>query len=130
MKRTLQTLVVLLSILIASRALAEPCNVLLMNESPCEIQWGESAPFSGTLMTKSTARGLADKVFEYKRLTVDFESLKLTSAAKIETLENVVVDLKVQLEDAPRPLFEQPFFWVFVGVALIGGFASGWALSP
>lgn len=130
MKRSLQLALVILSILLASRVWAAPCNVLMLNELPCEIQGGDPAPFSGTLMTKSTARGYADKVFAYKRLVIDHEALKLESQAKSETYEKVIVDLKVQLEDAPRPLFEQPFFWVFVGTALIGGFAAGWALSP
>lgn len=130
MKRAIRAGLVFLSILLASRAMAAPCNVLMLNELPCEIQGGDPAPFSGTLMTKSTARGYADKVFAYKLLVIDHEALKLSSQTKYETYENVIIDLKVQLEDAPRPLLEQPAFWVVSGIALIGGFAAGWALSP
>ena len=121
---------VVLVILMSSRAYSAPCNVLLLDERPCEIEGGYPAPYSGTLMTKSTARSLADKVFEAKLLKIDLDTLKLVSQANYDTYEKTIVDLKIELEDAPRPLLEQPAFWIVAGAALVGGFVAGWVLSP
>ena len=119
----------LLVLLVTGRSWAAPCNVLLLDELPCEIQGGDPAPFTGTLMSKSTARSLADKVYEIKKLKIDVAALKLASSEIASTYETRISDLKIQLEDAPRPLLEQPFFWIAVGGTLIGGFAAGWALA-
>lgn len=119
----------LLVVAMTGRSAAGPCNVLLLDERPCEIQGGDPAPYTGTLMTKSTARSLTDKVYELETLKVDFEALKLASQSAYDTYEKRIVELKIELEDAPRPLLEQPAFWIVSGLALIGGFAAGYALS-
>lgn len=80
-------------------------------------------------MTKSTARSLTDKVFELKTLQVDYDELKLTSQVMYDTYEKRILQLQIELEDAPRPLLEQPLFWIVSGVALVGGFYLGWTLG-
>lgn len=131
MKKLALTLVALLMVIVmATRAIAEPCNAIMVDELPCEIVVGDPAPYSGTLMTKSTAYSLQDKVFEVKKLRIALDALQLSKDTMAETYEIRIVDLKVQLEDAPRPLLEQPVFWIVAGVALIAGFATGWTLAP
>lgn len=122
-------LVLLLTLGMTGRAWAEPCNVLLLDELPCELNWGEPAPYSGTLMSKSTARDLTGKVYEVMTLQIDLESLRLESEQRYVTYEDRILDLKVQLEDSPRPLLEQPAFWIVSGLALVGGLVGGWVLA-
>lgn len=80
-------------------------------------------------MSKSTARDLAGKVYEVMTLQIDLESLRLESEQRYVTYEDRILDLKVQLEDSPRPLLEQPAFWIVSGLALVGGLVGGWALA-
>jgi len=117
-----------LSMCLSSSALAGPCSILMASDVPCEIEWGEPAPYSGTLMTTSTARSLADKVYELEDLQIDFNALKLASQVSEDTYEKRILDLKVRLENAPRPLLEQPLFWIVSIAALGGGIALGVSL--
>lgn len=119
----------ILFLCLVQTASASPCSILLFDERPCEIQVGELAPYTGTLMTKSTARSLTDKVFELKTLQVDYDELKLTSQVMYDTYEKRILQLQIELEDAPRPLLEQPLFWIVSGAALVGGFYLGWTLG-
>lgn len=104
---------------------AETCTSLLLDEVPCELSFGDPAPYSGTLMSRSTARSLADKVFELEDLRIDLEALRLASRVERERDAIKIVELKIALENAPRPLLEQPAFWIVSGLALIGGFVAG-----
>lgn len=117
-----------LAMCLSSSSYAGPCSMLMVEDLPCEIQWGEPAPYSGTLMTSSTARGLADKVYELEDLKIDFNALQLASQVSEKTYEKRILDLKVRLENAPRPLLEQPLFWIISITALGGGIVLGLSL--
>ena len=126
MKRLLAAL--LCVSVLSSTAFADPCSMLMASDVPCEINWGEPAPYSGTLMTDSTARSLADKVFDLEDLQIDYDALKEASRVQADTYEKRILDLKVRLEKAPRPLLQQPLFWIVSISALAGGFVLGFSL--
>lgn len=96
---------------------------------PCEILYGYPAPYSGTLMTEGTVRALVDKAFEVDRLNVRLDTLEKLRLADKKSSDELVTKLKVQIEDAPGPFYESPWFWLGAIGAFAGGVALGVSLS-
>lgn len=106
---------------LSGNAFADRCSILRTDETPCDIRVGEPAPYTGTLMTESTARSLADKVFDVQSLELRLELLTKLRAIDAKTNADLVTKLKEKIEDAPHPFYESPWFWI----GTIGAFAGG-----
>lgn len=102
-----------------------PCTSLSIGTKPCDIQHGQVAPWSGVLMTESTARSLAGKEALSRELTLKLELAEKTRTLLEARYEKRLSELEVQLEQAPSPLIENPWFWLSVVGAGVGGVAFG-----
>lgn len=126
--RILIACLVLISVL-SRLAQAEPCSVLRLDNLPCDIQQGQEASYSGTLMTNSTAFDLVSKVFKIKQLDLDIAYERQVHDIDNKINEKLIYQLKVNLADAPLPFFESPWFWLGVAGAFGGGLALGLSLK-
>lgn len=110
---------------LAAHAEAAPCSILLEQDLPCDIQQGSEAPYSGVLMTESTAWDLTSRIYKVKELELQIGLLNATAAIDAKLHDKVVYALKVELENQPNVFYESPWFWL----AAIGAFTGGLGLG-
>lgn len=115
--------------LLGKMARSEPCSVLRLDNLPCDIQQGQEASYSGTLMTNSTAFDLASNVIKIKQLKLDIGLEKQLHDIDNQVNDKKIYQLKLTIADAPLPFYNSPWFWLGVAGAFGGGLALGLSLK-
>lgn len=108
----------------AAKSHADPCSSVPLG-TPCDIQQGEPAVYSGVLMTETTAKDLAQKVLDVKTLEAQLLYSERERAADNTKNQEIVYNLKLKLEDAPLPFYQSPWFWLGTIAAFGGGVVLG-----
>lgn len=76
-------------------------------------------------MTDSTARSLASKEAVAQGVQIRFDALEAAMESNRSHYEKRLAQLEKELDEAPRPLLENPWFWVSVVGAGVGAFYLG-----
>lgn len=124
--RALVTLMALFAL--AMKAHPAPCSILMTSDVPCSLQQGQESPYSGTLMTDTTAWDLTSRIYKVKELELDIGLEKRLHAIDNEVNEKIIYNLKVELEDVPLAFYESPWFWIGMSAAFAGGLYLGLSL--
>lgn len=112
-----------------TRSWSNPCSSVLRDTLPCQLEVGQQSPYTGVLMTDSTARDLVEKLFLVKSLEIQLQAEEQERAADNAMNKSIIHQLKVKIEDAPLPFYESPWFWLGVAGAFGGGLALGLSLK-
>lgn len=128
---TLFRLLVVASVLfgMVTRSWGNPCSSVLRDMLPCQLEVGQASPYTGVLMTDSTARNLLEQLFLVKTLEIQLAAEEQERAADNAMNKSIIHQLKVKIEDAPLPFYESPWFWLGVAGAFGGGLALGLSLK-
>lgn len=105
----------------AAKSHADPCSQVPAG-TPCEIEQGEPAAYSGTCMTNSTAEDLTKKVLSIPALEARIAYEERERAADNLKNQNIIYALKKEVDNAPLPFYETPWFWLGLAAAGVTGY--------